>query len=103
MTGTLVSGAFLPLAINGLGASGYFLFATGLACAGLGIYFRKAGGKPPPAPAEKPKGKKNKKSKKNKKQAEHVKPQKAEGGSLIFGGLGFALIGAGMVIADLMR
>ena len=99
--------AALVLAVDGLVGSGYFLFALGLLCAGLGLYFRKQspaeGASDRPAPKQ-AKGKKGRKSKKNKKQSDPGPRQdQPEGGSLIWGGLGFALIGIGMVLFGFFR
>lgn len=95
----------LTLAVDGLVGSGYFLFALGLLCSGLGLYFRSQSSKQKssPQPAKKSKKGKGKKSKKNKKQSDAPPKQEAEGGSLIWGGLGFVLIGIGMVLAGLFR
>lgn len=92
----------LTLAIGGLGGSGYFLLILGGICGGLGIYFRRESLATPPPTVPTKKNKKNKKSKKNKKQ-DHVPKKKAEGGSLIWGGLALGLLGIGMVTFDLMR
>ena len=97
----------LPLAVDGLAVSGYFILALGLLCAGLGFYLRKQAQAAPAAPAPDAKKKKGKKkggkSKKNKKQSEAKPKPKNEGGSLIWGGLGFAALGVVMIVAGLMK
>lgn len=98
--------ASVVLAVDGLVGSGYFLLALGLLCAGLGLYFRQQGGEARPAAQTPKKGKgkkKGQKSRKNKQQDSASAKDQVEGGSLIWGGLGFALIGIGMVLFGFFR
>ena len=85
--------------MSGMTALGFLLLACGVPCTALGVVLNKQ-------PAEKKKGSKKskgKKGKKSQKSQQQDAPKSGGHGSLIYGGIGFALIGVGLIIADQLK
>jgi len=82
--------------MSGLTALGFLLLVCGVPCTALGVVLNKQ----PEGKKGRKKQKKHKKSQKNKQQDA---PKKGEHGSLIYGGILFALLGIGMIVADQLK
>ena len=83
--------------MSGMTALGFLLLACGVPCTALGVVLNK---QPEPKKSGNKKSKrKGKKGKKSQKSQQQDAPKSGGHGSLIYGGIGFALIGVGLIIA----
>lgn len=85
--------------MSGLTALGFLLLACGVPCTALGVVLNKQ----PEQKKGSKKQKKNKKGKKSQKNKQQDAPKQGQHGSLIYGGVVFALIGIGLIVADQLK